>query len=63
MDQISEAVMEYLIALPTLSKQKLDYKAKVLFSLGKYYRLICLEEIPFLEPLARFNLRDCTAFA
>lgn len=49
MDQISEMAMEYLIALLTLSKQKLEYKVKVLFSLGKYYRLICLEEIPFLE--------------
>lgn len=49
MDQISEMAMAYLIALLTLSKPKLEYKVKALFSLGRYYRLICLEEIPFLE--------------
>ncbi len=58
MEQISEMVLEYLIALLTLSKQKLEYKAKPMFSLGKYYRLICLEEIPFseLQILFRFLL-------
>ena len=49
MEQIPETVMEYLIALQTLSKQKLEFKVKALFNLGRYYRLICLEEIPFLE--------------
>ena len=49
MEQISETVMEYLIAPQTLSKQTLEYKVKALFNLGKCYRLICLEEIPFLE--------------
>ena len=41
--------MEYLIAPQTLSKQTLEYKVKALFNLGKSYRLICLEEIQFLE--------------
>ena len=49
MEQISEMVLGYFIAFLTLSKQKLEYKAKPMFSLGKYYRLICLEGIPFLE--------------
>lgn len=61
MEQISEMVLGYLIALLTLSKQKLEYKAKPLFSLGKYYRLICLEGIPFLGPHALCNQQGFTA--
>lgn len=49
MEQISGMAMEYLIALQTPSKQTLEFKVKTLFNLGKYYRLICQEEIPFLE--------------
>ena len=60
MEQISEMVLGYLIALLTLSKQKLEYKAKPLFSLGKYYRLICLEGIPFLGPHALCNQQGFT---
>lgn len=63
MEQISETVMEYLIALQTLSKQKLEFKVKALFNLGRYYRLICLEKIPFLELQTQFSLPDFMAYA
>lgn len=56
MEQISGMAMGYLIALQTPSKQKLEFKVKTLFNLGKYYRLICQEEIPFLEPQIQTNL-------
>jgi len=63
MEQISETVMEYLIALQTLSKQKLEFKIKAPFNLGRNYRLICLEEIPFLELQIQTSRNLCEPYA
>lgn len=60
MEQISETVMEYLIALQTLSKQKLGFKIKAPFSLGRYYRLICLEVLLFMEPPKPCRWQGCS---